>query len=316
MTALDRLSQIIPQDQALASKAIAVSMQSITGINSMTLPSLANTTANVKTNFGLPAVNAQTAAVSPATAAYFNNNLAKGTGPNGTLVIEDILGTAAGYVHTEALVSTVATLSTMNTSSVLTCYQTMAATLAGTYTFPDISDPTMYDVIIPAGLPGAGTYGPYTTANLAINAAFGNAGGLLQATNSAISSLVSSYPSQSATLNTNFNNMIAQLVKEKNLQAKANLDFTQLIANSQESIYGLVFGLPSYGQDTQVGGTAQFFESLAVMENLSGQIQVAVLRQGQTNISGTGVGTNNNVPAQGTPPPQAPLSPSQYPYPK
>ena len=311
MIALDRLSQIIPADQALANKALSVSMQGITGITNLTLPGLASTVANVQTNFGLPAVNAQTSAVSANTAAYFNNNLAKGSGPNGTLVIEDILGTAAGYVSTDAMTSTVSTLATMNTAYLLSCYTTMYNCITGVYT--DATDPTQVLVVIPAGLPGAGTYGPYATANLAINDAFTT--GLIPATNSAIANVVSAYPTQTTTLNTNFTNMINQLVKEKNLQTKANLDFAQLIANSQESIYGLVFALPGYGQDTQVGGTAQFFESLAVMTNLSGQSIVAVLRQGQTSIAGTGVGTNNNIPAAGAPAPQAPLIPSQYPYP-
>ena len=313
MIALDRLSQIIPQDQALANKALSVSMQGITGISTMTLPGLASTTGNVKTNFGLPAVNAQTAPVSANTAAYFNNNLAKGTGPNGTIVIEDILGTAAGYVSTKALTATTTTLATMNTSYLLSCYTTMLNCIQGVYTEPDITDPLLFQVNIPSGLPGAGIYGPFATANLAINDAFST--GLLPATNSAIAGVISTYPTQTTSLNTNFSDMINQLTKEKNLQTKATLDFTQLIANSQESIYGLVFSLPGYGQDTQVGGTAQFFESLAVMSNLSGQSIVAVLRQGQTAINGTGVGTNNNIPANGAPAPQAPLIPSNYPYP-
>ena len=90
MIAYDRLSQIIPADQALANKALAASLQQIGGITNMTLPVLANAIANLQTTSNLPLVSAQTQAVPPSVANVFVNS-AGGTGDNNTVLIIDIL---------------------------------------------------------------------------------------------------------------------------------------------------------------------------------------------------------------------------------
>lgn len=63
MIAYDRLSQIVPADQALAAKALATSLQQITGISTMTLPVLANAVINLKTTNNLDQISALTEAV-------------------------------------------------------------------------------------------------------------------------------------------------------------------------------------------------------------------------------------------------------------
>jgi hypothetical protein len=167
-------------------------------------------------------------------------------------------------------------------------------------------------VVIPSG-PGAGTYGNYTTPALAVNVAFNS--GLIPAAQSIISGLVSTYPSQTANLNANWSNMGAQLSLETNTQANAKLVFGNLVANDQGSIYSLIFSLPSYGLQTQVGGTAQFFEAVANTDTQGGQAIVGVLRQGQNQeaLNNAGILTNSNVPAEpATAPPQAQLSSAEY----
>jgi hypothetical protein len=54
MIAYDRLSQIIPPDMALANKALQVSLQQISGISEMNLPTLANTVSVMQTTKDLP----------------------------------------------------------------------------------------------------------------------------------------------------------------------------------------------------------------------------------------------------------------------
>ena len=324
MTALDKLSQMIPADVALANKALAASMEGITGVKTIMLPNLAQATANIQTNFGLPLINAQTTAVSSTSANIILNTIGTGTGQNGTVTIMDGLGTAAGWVHTGALANTLAILSTMNTSYLQLGYQNMLNTVNGTYVIhvegppPTPPDPPTYlgyQVVIPSG-PGAGTYpaSPATTAAIAINDAFTN--GLIPAVQSVISGFSGSNPTQYAALNYNWNNMVSQLLLEKSIQNKANLNFANLVPGSTESIYGFVFSLPGYGQDTSVGGAAQFIQSVANTTTLGGQAIVATMRQGQSNVSGTGISTNSNVPASPKPPPaNAKLSVAQYPYP-
>ena len=151
MIAYDRLSQIVPSDQALASKALATSLQQISGITNMTLPVLANTISKLQTTKNLPLVSELTQAVPPSVANVFIS-MGGGTGNNETVLITDILGTASGTVHTQALTNTVAQFSTMNLSALTTTYQTMADVVTGVY-----GDPTG-NISIPSG-PYAGKIG-------------------------------------------------------------------------------------------------------------------------------------------------------------
>ena len=161
MIAYDRLSQIIPADQALANKALSVGLQQIAGLTNISLPVLAKATANLQTTNNLPLVSSLKQAVPPDVAnAYIA--LGGGTGDNGTVLIVDILGTAAGTVHTQALTNTVAQFSTMDLTSLTSTYVTMANVVNG-----DFGNPTTGPVVIPSG--------PYANTYADANEAFGNA---------------------------------------------------------------------------------------------------------------------------------------------
>lgn len=299
MIAYDRLSQIIPADQALANKALATSLQQIAGITNMTLPVLANTISNLQTTSNLPLVTAQTQAV-PANVANVFINSAGGTGNNNTVLIIDILGTAAGTVHTQALTNTVAQFSTMNLVSLTSTYQTMSNVVTGIY-----GNPITGPVII--------TTGPYANTYANATVAFSNA--LIPGAQSEISNIVVGYPTQVTTLNQDWTDMANQLVLEQNQQANANLIFSQLQANSNSSIYGFIQSLPQYGADTTEGGTTQFLEAVADLTDFTGESIVASLRQTQNQrvLTAAGIQTNSNVPvAPNPPPPQANLIPATY----
>jgi hypothetical protein len=299
MIAYDRLSQIIPADQALANKALATSLQQIAGITNMTLPVLANTISNLQTTSNLPLVTAQTQAV-PANVANVFINSAGGTGNNNTVLIIDILGTAAGTVHTQALTNTVAQFSTMNLVSLTSTYQTMSNVVTGIY-----GNPITGPVII--------TTGPYANTYANATVAFSNA--LIPGAQSEISNIVVGYPTQVTTLNQDWIDMANQLVLEQNQQANANLNFSQLQANSNSSIYGFIQSLPQYGADTTEGGTTQFLEAVADLTDFTGESIVASLRQTQNQrvLTAAGIQTNSNVPvAPNPPPPQANLIPATY----
>ena len=264
----------------------------------------------------MPLIDSQTTAVPPSVANYYANNLGKGSGVNKNIEIVDGLGTAIGWVSANALSNTVTLINSINTSTLTACYTNMLNTVNGVYT-EEVVNPSpppanLYAVVIPSG-PGAGTYGNYTTPALAVNAAFNS--GLIPAAQSIISGLVATYPAQTANLNTNWNNMGNQLSLETNTQANAKLVFGNLVANDQGSIYSLIFSLPSYGLQTEVGGTAQFFEAVANTATQGGQAIVGVLRQGQNQeaLNNAGILTNSNVPAEpATVPPQAQLSSADY----
>ena len=330
MIAYDRLSQIIPADQALANKALATALQQIAGITNMALPTLANAVVNQQTTNNLPLISALAEPV-PASVANYLANIA-GTSGN-SVVVCDVLGIAAGYQVTNAFINTVSTLANTNVTYLTTIYQNMNSVVGNVY-----GDPINGPVTIPSGQPAAGTYyanvanvanvGNVVTTTAADNAFTGGAGGdpdgnvlpatgpgLLSVTYPEISNVVANSPNQVSSMNSYFNSMAQQVVQENNLQSLAQIDFANLVPNNNPSIYSLVYSLPVYGQQTEQGGQAQFWEGVANQSTFTGQAVVGALREGRNNIflNNAGIATNSAVPADPNPPlAQANLIPSTY----
>ena len=309
MIAYDRLSQIIPTDQALANKALTVALQQISGITNMgSLQALAQTVKGVNTNVGLPAINSQTQPLTNTNRSYLLNTVGKGTGPCGTITIEDCMGTLAGWVIAANLTATTNTLQSLGTGGLQGLYTECLNCMNDQYTVEVIYDPGppivyWYQVELPSG----GTYGPYPTKAAAINDAI--ATGLIPKMQAAIAGLGGG--AAGASMNANFNNICQQIGNEQDLQKRAGLDFANnfanLQANSQTAIFSFVMSLPGYGQDIQVGGKAQFLETIVNLGTQGGQAVVATMRQGRTDsaINATGVLSGSGIPLYPNPPPTA-----------
>lgn len=322
MMPLDRLQQIIPADQALANKALSVALQQINGISYNNLPAFAKAVSNLQTTKDLPLISALTEAVPPAIANYYTSTLAVGSGPNGDVRVTDIIGLAAGWIATDAYLRTVEIFATMDLSLLTSIYQTMTNSLAGNYG-PTDSGP----LIIPSGLPCAGTYnGTFfsdpnpdppppsidgydpTAISLALACLLGSA-------SAEIANLESTYPTETAELNTLWTSMAQQVVREDTLQPLIKLNYADLTANDRNSIYSFIYNLPSYGTQTQQGGMAWFIEAMADLSTQGGQAIVACLREGRNKVALNAVGlvTNSNIPAEPIPaPPDAELIPAEY----
>ena len=308
MIAYDRLSQIVPADQALAAKALATSLQQISSITNMTLPVLANVVTNLQTTNNLPLVSALTQAVPSSVATYLSNI----AGTNGTSVgVCDVLGIAAGYQVTTSFINTVSTLAKTNVATLTTVYQTMNSVVGNVY-----GDPVNGPVTIPGGQPAAGIY--YATGNVgnvtatAADAAMTGTGGdtpptgpgLIPVAANAIATIASTSSAQVSTLNSYFTSMAAQVTQEKNLQAAAQIDFANLIPNNNPTVYSLVYNLPTYGQQNKQGQMAQFWEGVANISTFTGQAVVATLREGinKALLTSAGIQTNAVVPSDPNPP--------------
>lgn len=329
MISLERLQQIIPPDQALANKALAASLQQISGITNMTLPTLARAVGNLETTRDLPAISSLAEAVPPAIANYYIDTLGNNGQP---LVVCNVLGIAAGYQVTGYFNNTISTLANTNVGYLTTIYNTMDNVVVGTY-----GDPTNGPVTIPPGQPAAGTYyaeignvgnvsnAVITTA--ATNSFTGGPGGeegnvlpatgpgLLSVSYPEISNIANSNSGQVSTLNSYFNSMGAQVTLEKSLQAKAQINFATLTPNSNPTVYSLITSLPFYGQQNEQGGLFQFWEGVANISTFTGQAIVATMREGhnQLYLNNAGIQTNNHIPANPNPPlAQANLIPSTY----
>ena len=319
MIAYDRLSQIVPSDQALAAKAMSVALQQISGITNMTLPVLANVVVGQQTTNNLTLIADLTQAVPSSVSDY----LANIGGANGRPVgVCDVLGIAAGYQVTDGFQNTVSTLANTNVSTLTTIYQTMNNVVAGIY-----GNTSAGPVVIPGGQPAAGTYTAVTSlGNVTIPAAdaaiTGTGGdtpptgpGLIPVALTEIANIVTNNPAQVAVLNSTFSSMASQVQQELALQTAAGIDFGNLIAVNNPTIYSLVYSLPTYGRETEQGGLAQFWEGVANIDTFTGQAVVAVLREGknQALLNNAGVQTNATIPDQATPAvPLANLIPATY----
>lgn len=325
MIAYDRLSQIIPPDQALACKAMQVSLQQINNVAKMELATLANAASAIETTRNLPLLNNQSNAVSSTTANYYLNTLGVGTGECHSILTVDCLGTAIGWVVANALNNTTAVINSTNVGGITSIYNTMQQTINGTYTEeipnPGTPPPTyVYQVVIPSG-PAAGTYpasglGELTPA-LAINNAFTN--GLIPAAQAACAGYTSGNPTAAANMNAQFNAICQQMGNEQDLQKRAGLNFgdgfANLVANSQQNVFGLVFNLPSYGLETTLGDNRTYMEGVANTSNQTGQAVIGAMREGtnQVGLDLAGVQTASHVPV--TPanvPPQGTFLASTY----
>lgn len=319
MIAYDRLSQIVPADQALAAKAVATSLQQIAGVTNMTLPVLANAVVNLQTTNNLPLITALTQAV-PSSVSDYLSNIA-GTAGN-SVVICDVLGIAAGYQVTDYFLNTVSTLANTNVANLTTVYQTMNSVVGNVY-----GNPITGPVTIPGGQPAAGTYYAVTSnavvTTTAADTAFTGTGGdtpptgpgLIPTAQVEIGNISNNSSAQVSTLNSYFTSMAAQVTQEQNLQTAAQIDFANLIPNNSPTVYSLIYNLPSYGQQTEQGGMAQYWEGVANISTFTGQAVVATLREGQNRpyLDNAGITTNATIPADPNPPiPPAPLIPATY----
>jgi hypothetical protein len=329
MIAYDRLGQIVPADQALAAKALSTSLQQIGGIRLITLPVLANAVVGLQTTNNLDQVSALTQAV-PTTTVNYISNIA---GTNGKPVgVCDVLGIAAGYQVTDSFLNTVSTLANTNVAYLTTIYNTMSNVVVGTY-----GDPTNGPVIIPPGFPAAGTYYANisnvanvitivaTAADNTFTAGAGDDGdgnvlpatgpGLFSVSYAEIANIVTDSSAQVASLNSYFTSMSAQVSQEQNLQTAAQIDFGNLIANNNPTVYSLVDSLPSYGLQREEGGLAQFWEGVVNIDTFTGQAVVATMREGVnlSRLGNAGIQTNAVVPSTANPPvAQANLIPGTY----
>jgi hypothetical protein len=292
MIQLDRLQNIIPADQAIGNKGFATALQQITGIMYLTLPEFAVTVIGIENTEDLPIIQSQTQAVPASVADYYINNYGIATNPIPTLKIVDVLGTPSGWVHTDALTDTLTQLSEMNTAYLQSIYDTMLNVVNGVYDVvvppvPPDPDPTTV-VEIPPGVPGTGTYATKDDAILA----------LITLAQAEITTLQTTYPSQTAAMNVDFTAMANQLVLEQTQQSRANLDFTELVANDETSMFGFVFALPDYGLDVVDGGMSYYLANLADVSSQTGQAIIGCLREGrnQAELNSVGIGTNSNIP--------------------
>ena len=304
MITYERLSTIIPADQALACKAVSVSLQQVKNITNLSLPDLAAAFTGSLTTKDLDQINALTTAVPLSVANYYISNYGIGTGVGNTLVTTDLLGAAVGINYIDQLNNAVTTINSMTSAGSLTTliniYTRMKNTVNGVY-----GNAVTGPVTIPAG-PGAGTY-----ANA--DEAIGNA--LTPNAIVAINNVANAVPAQVAILNTDFNNMAQKVITEHNNQILAGINIANLNTNGTGPVMSFVESLPTYGVNREQNGPTWFLEQVADITTLGGQAIVGCLREGQNLavLSTAGIGVDTAIPSTpSSPNPVANLIPATY----
>lgn len=277
MIALDRLEQITPAGIALANKSLAVALQQLSLSPMTTLSDVADAASVIRTCSDLPLVTDLASPVPSSVADYFAQDVAQGSGPNGTFVISDFFGTLAGITGLN-YIAIVNILSKMNTAALQDIYETMSKVVNGTY--------GTQTVIIPSGTPGAGTY---DSIDLAISV------GLIPIAKTTIAQIVSLYPFQVKLLNNRWKMVDDQpAVRECLLQQKAGLDWSNFEPGNDQVMQAWIQGLPSQGLDEQPGGSHWFLQSIANVNTLAGQSIIGTLREG-INLSAMNKSGLNNA---------------------
>ena len=306
MITYERLSKIIPADQALACKAVSVSLQQIKNITNLSLPTLATAFTGTVTTKDLDQINALTTAVPANVAAYYTTNYATGTGQANTLVLTDLLGAAVGFDYIDQLNNAVTTINSLASagklSNLTNIYLAMENTVNGVY-----GNAVNGPVTIPSG-PAAGTY-----ANA--DEAIGNA--LTPAAITEIGNVVTINPAQTTALNIDFNNMAQKVITENNNLTLAGIQIINLntTGDTLGPIMSFVESLPTYGINKEQNGPTWFLEQVADITTLGGQAIVGCLREGQNLavINAAGIGVDTSIPSTPSSPiPVANLIPATY----
>lgn len=314
-TGCDELGKIIPPADAVANKAIQVGLQQIGGISNTTWPALgeiissvapetwnindeylANSVvqlgAPIPTNYlavqdvpigtditdtdywepttlgglntmaDLPLIQAQTTAVDDSVTDYFSNTVATGSGPNGVITTYDVLGLA---IDNDDFATQLATATTA-----INALQT------------------------------AGSLNTLNTAYTNIVLAANDAAVLTQITNANNAIAALSASPYVTTLNTAWNYMANILNTQRGYQNSAGIDYFNLQAGEQSSIYGFVQNLSQYAQLTAAGDACEFLENIADTSTLTGQAIVGAMREGRNTPQLANAGlltTANQIPA-------------------
>ena len=303
------LRKVIPAAQALANAAFIRSMQQIKNIVNLEFQEFAASTRLLENNDGLSEVNALAAPIPTTVQTEINGAFATGTGPNGTLTLYDLIGTAAGWIHADAFLKAAEIISAMTTTTLVDLYALMENTIAGDYTtyYPPVVGPPSSPAYWETVVPGGGTYVSYVSEANSISLAVNDmtSVGLVPRMQVAVSAIVSAYPDGVAECNQLWSDMAAQLNREAENRYLAELiydfdsqSYPDIRGNSRSSALALINSLHSIGTDAAENGPADFFNATAQTDNLGGQSVIASLREGRNiaALADAGVGVDTQLP--------------------
>lgn len=320
-----------PEDIADANRALARSLGQIKNVFNLTTDQLAEVSLNLETLKGLDLIE-DTKVPLDSEINYYRNTIGTGSGANGEMLLADVIGTAAGWVHSDELDLQ---SSLLNELDALGEFETLKAEPNGfdpgnsgngiytvmkyhvihnsyeySYSYYDFATGrtiTVYYYIIPP------------SSKHSANGTYGSKGAALQAlindANTEIARIAYAYPLHASQSLTSSKRMANQLLKEKENQAKAGIDVENTPRGQQVPIYQMISQLHDYGIETSLGGSAWILEQVAQKTNRGGQAIIASMREGRNiqKLNDAGIPTGSLYrTSSGTTTEQATLLDSTY----
>ena len=219
---------------------------------------------------GLPLVQDLATPVPAAVTSFFANNVATGTGPEGTITTCDVLGTAIDY------------------NNIAATFNTATATITA--------------------LDGAGTLNALKATYAAMLTAANDAAMIayIATANTDINNVIAAAAASTAALNTAFVTIAQSLSDEKALQIRAGINYFDLPPGEQTSVMAFVQNLAGYAQLTADCEAAEFLEQIADTSIVGGQALIGAMREARNKqyIQDSNLFMFNNVPLD---PPLVPI---------
>ena len=286
----ENLKGVIPDDLAVASGALARSLQQVKNISQTNTTDLGTALSSLETLKDLSLLENQSTYVTDAVRDYWTdsygvdstNNVTLATGNAGQLKLSDVIGFAAGFNSAAPITKNAQLLAEMDADGELNditgsqgIYDTIEEFCAGTFGPTEIT-PTNFRVVITAGYVGAGTYTGATS-----DEAFENAwvNGIVPAIKTILASFTSN--SKAVEIMTNSERWNQQLAREYLNQSRIDNEDLTAVRASDDVAINLALNLPNLGTDTTDGGAAEILERVVDFSSLGGQATIAAMREGR-----------------------------------
>jgi len=299
-----KLDGIVPEDIAVASGALALSLGQVQSIGTSNISDLSNTVANLESTKDLTLLEAQTSPVPSGVAEYWADTYVTdsatgvklATGNSNQMVLSDVIGFAAGYNSAAPLTQNATVLEQMATAGELDditgtqgVYDTINKFCAGDFgpTTPGVS--FTWEVVIPVGYVGEGTYGAATSAE-AFELAWVN--GIIPATITILNGFASNENAQVVVRNSK--RISDQLAREYLNQTRLDNEDLGAVRATDDAALNMAQNLPNYGLDTTEGGSAELLERIVDFSSLGGQAIVGAMREGRNiqRLGNANIGQN------------------------
>jgi hypothetical protein len=261
---------ILPEDISIASGAFSFSMQQITNIMNVPIEKFAQVVASLETSIDLPLTAGTNVPVNSTSASTGLNQIAYGSGPNGSYTMSDFFGCMSGLPYQWTDIQNL-------------ILQLQSSTLA-----------TLYQEI-------------YTTISTATEDVSSIVQGYINSANTEIQNIMNNNPGAAALLNRSWDVTGTQLTNEQRARnialAPVDTPRSNTVSTYPGTILSYVNQIQTYSTETDPNMHSQTITAISDLTGVTGQSQVALLRsiRNQARLQQIGVPVPSAIPNGQTP---------------